>query len=32
MFSLGLQEAFLNNFISLPFDDRAARIFEVVQL
>jgi tRNA(fMet)-specific endonuclease VapC len=25
--TLSLQEAFLNNFVSLPFDDTAARIF-----
>lgn len=25
--TLALQEAFLNNFISLPFDDAAAKIF-----
>lgn len=29
--NLALQEAFLNNFVSLPFDDRAARIFGTVR-
>ncbi|WP_341531573.1 type II toxin-antitoxin system VapC family toxin (plasmid) [Nostoc sp. UHCC 0302] len=29
--TLGLQEAFLNNFISLPFDDRAARTFGIIR-
>nr|WP_269144767.1 type II toxin-antitoxin system VapC family toxin [Nostoc sp. WHI] len=29
--TLTLQEAFLNNFVSLPFDDRAARIFGTIR-
>ncbi|MGV0104756.1 Ribonuclease VapC [Nostoc sp. DSM 114160] len=29
--TLALQEAFLNNFVSLPFDDRAARIFGAIR-
>ncbi|WP_347242425.1 type II toxin-antitoxin system VapC family toxin [Nostoc sp. FACHB-888] len=29
--TLALQEAFLNNFVSLPFDDRASRIFGTIR-
>ncbi|BAZ14167.1 PIN domain protein [Calothrix sp. NIES-4071] len=29
--TLALQEAFLNNFVSLPFDDIAARIFGIIR-
>lgn len=29
--TLTLQEAFLNNFVSLAFDDRAARIFGTIR-
>lgn len=29
--TLALQEAFLNNFVSLPFDDTSARIFGIIR-
>lgn len=29
--TLALQEAFLNNFVSLPFDDTAAKIFGIIR-
>lgn len=29
--TLALQEVFLNNFVSLPFDDRAARMFGTIR-
>ncbi|MBW4455514.1 MAG: type II toxin-antitoxin system VapC family toxin [Nostoc indistinguendum CM1-VF10] len=29
--TLALQEAFLNNFVFLPFDDRASRIFGTIR-
>lgn len=29
--TLAIQEAFLNNFVSLPFDDSAARIYSTIR-